>query len=80
MPGKEHLHLCRQTTVAGTCLLNHPGHEIVRLDGIAYSLLKLSLQAVSLAQACQVKINQGLLIAGMITHLAVVVITGIHEL
>src|SRR5437660_56621 len=50
MPGKEHLHLCRQTTVAGTCLLNHPGHEIVRLDGIAYSLLKLSLQAVSLSQ------------------------------
>ena len=67
MPGKEHLHLCRQTTVAGTCLLNHPGHEIVRLDGIADGLLKLSLQAVSLAQACQVKINQGLLIAGMIT-------------
>jgi hypothetical protein len=52
----------------------------VRLDGIAYGLLKLPLQAVSLAQAFQVKIDQGLLIAGMVAELAVVVITGIHEL
>ena len=52
----------------------------MRLNGIADGLLKLPLQTVDLAQACQVKIDQGLLIAGMVAELAVVVITGIQKL
>ena len=43
MLGKEDLYRSRQTTVARPCLLNHPGHDLLRLDGIADGLLKLAL-------------------------------------
>jgi hypothetical protein len=43
MPSEEHLHRGRQTAVARARLLNHAGHALVRLDGIAYGLLEFPL-------------------------------------
>src|SRR5262245_31856071 len=66
--------------ITGTRLLDHSRHKVVCLKSISHRLFKFPLQAVGLAQASQVEINQRFLIAGMVTELAVIVLTGLQQL
>src|SRR5262245_60299121 len=66
--------------ITSTRLLDHSRHKVVCLKSISHRLFKLPLQTVGLAQAPQVEINQRLLIAGLVAELAIIVITGFHQL